>query len=131
VARFVLDTNAASRLLVGERTAITSMRRAGATNVSISSVTESEMLYGALLARRSELMAKVRKFLARVEIHAWDSNAAEALALLRAEMRARKRSLETFDVMIAAHAMALGATLVTSDKAIARLGAGQLTVVEW
>jgi predicted nucleic acid-binding protein len=33
--------------------------------------------------------------------------------------------------MIAAHALALGATLVTGDKAIGNLGIAGLVVVDW
>jgi predicted nucleic acid-binding protein len=49
MAEFLLDTNAASRLIRGERSAVTKMRQSGAKTVSISSVTMAELVYGARL----------------------------------------------------------------------------------
>jgi predicted nucleic acid-binding protein len=51
VAEFLLDTDAASRLMRAERSAITNMRQSGAKTVSISSVTMAELVYGARLRR--------------------------------------------------------------------------------
>jgi predicted nucleic acid-binding protein len=46
VAEFLLDTDAASRLMRAERSAITNMRQSGAKTASISSVTMAEFVYG-------------------------------------------------------------------------------------
>jgi|SRR5271157_818585 len=56
MAEFLLDTEAASRLMRAERSAITNMRQSGAKTVS---------------------------FLARILIHPWDEAAAEAHARIR------------------------------------------------
>jgi hypothetical protein len=50
-------------------------------------------------------------------IHAWDQEAAEAHSRIRADAKRLDRSAGAFDIMIAAHAGAPGATLVTSDEA--------------
>ena len=132
MAEYVLDTDTASRLLLADRPTITAMRRSGATAIGISTVTQSELLYGARLrADNPALMTAVRAFLARVTVHPWDDDAAEQHALIRATAKAQGRSAGVFDIMIAAHARALGATLVTSDAAIAKLGVDGLQVVNW
>lgn len=132
MAEYVLDTDTASRLLLADRPTITAMRRSGATAIGISTVTQSELLYGARLrAEKPALMVAVRAFLARVTVHPWDDDAAEQHALIRATAKAQGRSAGVFDIMIAAHARALGATLVTSDAAIAKLGVDGLQVVNW
>ena len=129
---FLLDTDTASRLMRADRTTINTMRRVGATSISISTVTQSELLYGAQLRSDAPaIMAAVRAFLGRVTVKAWDENAAEEHAEIRAGAKAAGRSAGAFDVMIAAHARALGATLVTSDKAIANLKISGLHVVSW
>lgn len=129
---FLLDTDTASRLLRGDRATVTAMRRAGATEIGLSVVTQSELLYGARLRPdKPALMVAVRAFLARVDVYAWDASAAEHHAEIRAVARARGRAAGAFDLMIAAHARALGATLVTSDKAIAKLGIEGLTMTDW
>jgi predicted nucleic acid-binding protein len=84
VAEFLLDTEAASRLMRAERSAITKMRQSGAKAVSISSVTMAELVYGARLREDNpSVMSAVRVFLARILIHPWDEPAAEAHARIR------------------------------------------------
>jgi tRNA(fMet)-specific endonuclease VapC len=130
VAEFLLDTEVASRLMRAERKAVTSLRRSDARSVSISSVTMAGLLYGARLRDESpSIMAAVRVFLARISVHPWDEAAAEAHAGIRAGAKRLGRSAGAFDLMIAAHAEALGATLVTSDAAIKNLKIDGLKIV--
>jgi len=132
VAEFLLDTEVASRLMRAERTAVNNMRRSGAKAVSISSVTMAELLYGARLrADNPSVMAAVRAFLARISIQPWDVEAAEAHARIRVRAKRLGRSAGAFDIMIAAHADALGVTLVTSDAAIKNLKIDGLKIVSW
>jgi predicted nucleic acid-binding protein len=63
VAEFLLDTEAASRLMRAERSAITKMRQSGASAVSISSVTTAELVYGARLREDNPcVMLAIRAF---------------------------------------------------------------------
>jgi tRNA(fMet)-specific endonuclease VapC len=132
VAEFLLDTEAASRLMRAERRAVSGLRRSGAKAVSISSVTMAELLYGARLrADKLSLMAAARSFLARIAVHPWNEEAAEAHARIRVAAKRLGRSAGAFDIMIAAHAEAVGATLVTSDVAIKNLKIDGLGIVSW
>ena len=132
MAVFLLDTDTASRLIRADRATVGAMRRSGATNIAISTVTQSELLYGARLRDDApNIMRAVRAFLARVTVEPWDCDAAEQHALIRATAKAQGRSAGVFDIMIAAHARALGVTLVTSDAAIGSLGVDGLRVVDW
>ena len=132
MAEFLLDTDTASRLMRADRATVNAMRRSGANAIAISAVTQSELLYGAhLRADQAAIMAAVRAFLARVTVYAWDDDAAEFHAQIRATAKAQGRSAGAFDIMIAAHARVLGATLVTSDKAIGKLKIEGLKVVSW
>ena len=132
MADFLLDTDTASRLMRAERATVNAMRRSGASSIAVSAVTQSELLYGAhLRAERPAIMAAVQAFLARVTVEPWDENAAANHADIRAKVKAKGRSAGTFDLMIAAHARALGATLVTGDKAIGNLQIERLPVVSW
>ena len=132
MAEFLLDTEAASRLMRAERRAVTSLRRSGAKSVSISSITMAELLYGARLREDNpSIMAAVRAFLARIPVHPWDEEAAEAHARIRVGASRRGRSAGAFDIMIAAHAEALGMTLVTSDMAVKNLKIDGLKIVSW
>ena len=92
----------------------------------------AELLYGARLREDNpSVMSAVRAFLARILIHAWDDAAAEALARLRIHAKRQGRSAGIFDIMIAAHADALGATLVTNNAAIKNLAVDGLKIISW
>jgi tRNA(fMet)-specific endonuclease VapC len=132
VAEFLLGTEAASRLMRAERSVVSHLRQSGAKAVSISGVTMAELVYGARLRDNNpSVMSAVRAFLARILIHAWDEAAAEAHARIRIQAKRLGRSAGTFDIMIAAHADALGVTLVTNDAAIKNLAIGGLKIVSW
>ena len=132
MADYLLDTDTASRLMRADRPTVTAMRRSGATAIGISTLTMAELIYGARLRPETPaIMAAVRAFLARVTVHPWDTDAAEFYATLRANAKSQGRSAGTFVIMFAAHARALGATLVTSDKAIGNLRVEGLKVMSW
>ncbi len=131
MSAFLLDTDTASRLLRADHATVNAMRKSGARDISISVVTQSELLSGARHRPESPaLMAAVRAFLARVTVHAFDETAAEHHAEIRAAVRSKGRAAGTFDLMIAAHARALSATLATSDRAVSNLGIEGLRVVD-
>lgn len=99
--------------------------------IAISAVTEGELLYG--LARRNypaALTERVRQFLLRVDVLAWDHDVARACADLRASCEARGVSLAPLDMMIAAQAVAADSMLVTNDKAFSRV-ADPLRMENW
>ena len=92
----------------------------------------AELLYGAHLRDDNpSVMASVRAFLTRISVHAWDEEAAEAHARIRVKAKRVGRSAGAFDIMIAAHAEALGATLVTNDMALKNLKIDGLKIVSW
>jgi tRNA(fMet)-specific endonuclease VapC len=63
----------------------------------------------------------VHEFLRRVDILPWDTDAAQAYANARATLQAEGRTLAPMDLLIGAHALAIGAVLVTNDHAFAQL----------
>ena len=77
------------------------------------------------------VLAAVRAFLTRISVHAWDEEAAEAHARIRADAKRLGRNAGAFDLMIAAHAEVLRMTLVTGDTAIKNLKIESLKVVSW
>jgi hypothetical protein len=59
--QFLLDTEAASRLMRAQRSIVARMRQSGAKAISISSVTTAELLYGARLREvNPSVMSAVR-----------------------------------------------------------------------
>jgi tRNA(fMet)-specific endonuclease VapC len=129
---YLLDTNIASHVIRGDRPEISARLAAlPMSAIVLSAVTEAELRYG--VARRGRppaLTERLRQFLLRVEVRDWDRHAAGAYAELRADCERRGVSLAPFDIMIAAHAIAQDAILVTRDKAFQH-AQGQLRIEDW
>lgn len=130
-AKYLLDTNTASYIIKGKFPAIRRrLLRIPMAQIFISSVTEGELLYG--VARKSgatSLQRIVEEFLLRVTVLPWDSDAARQYGRVRADLESAGRPMGNLDLMIAAHALAAGAVLVTSDQAFIRIS--KLKIEDW
>ena len=117
--RYMLDTNTASYIIKGNPPMVRErLRQVPMARVCISAITQAELLLG--VARKPDaqrLRETVREFLLRLEILPWDGDAAEVYAQLRAECERNGTPLGSMDMLIAAHAVAVGAVLVTNDSA--------------
>jgi tRNA(fMet)-specific endonuclease VapC len=121
---YMLDTNTVSYIAKGNSPAArASLEALGMDEaVCISSITEAELRYG--LARRpaaQALRASVERLLLKFNILPWGSKEAAAYGALRAKLEVAGIVLSQLDLQIAAHAIALGAVLVTNDKAFQRV----------
>lgn len=130
---WMLDTNVASHVIRGDkREIIERLIALPISDVVISSITEAELLYG--LAKRgypAVLSGRVREFLLRVDVLPWDHEVTKTYADLRTACEAKGVTLAPLDMMIAAHAAAADATLVTRDKAFARVPHEALKIEDW
>jgi tRNA(fMet)-specific endonuclease VapC len=116
---YLLDTNMVSYIIKGQSTAArTRMLNPGKEDqICLSVITEAEIRYG--LAKRpaaTALRERMEWFLAAIQILPWGSKEADAYGQLRAKLEATGKSIGNMDLQIAAHAIALGAILVTNDK---------------
>ena len=85
-------------------------------------MSEGAILFGLSLRPAGQRYAvAARRFLGRVDILPWDKEAADVYGPLRAELQRAGTMLAEMDLLIASHAMALGAVLVTNDQAMLRL----------
>jgi tRNA(fMet)-specific endonuclease VapC len=119
---YLLDTNIASYAINGVPAVQRHIEKVPMAQLAISAVTEGELLYG--VARRPEatrLQAVVDEFLLRVSVQPWDSSVARHHGVLRAALEREGHLFGNLDMMIGAHALALGAVLVTKDKAFSWL----------
>jgi tRNA(fMet)-specific endonuclease VapC len=129
----MLDTNTASYIIKGHPPEVRQRLEAlPMSSIVMSVVTQAELLYG--LARKgypASLARVMRELALRVQVLPWDSKAAEVYGNLRASCTARGVVLGALDMMIAAHAVAAKATLVTHDKAFSLVPDGVLAVEDW
>ena len=128
--RYMLDTNAVSHLIKAHPVLVKRVTAAPMAALCISAITEGELLFG--LAKRPaarQLHAAVTEFLKRVDVVPWDSSAAEHYGTLRASMEAQGKPLAPLDMLIGAHAVSVGAVLVTNDRAFQSIR--DLQVEDW
>lgn len=116
---YLLDTNTVSFVVTGRSDAARSsyVEAEKACRIAISSITEGEIRYG--IAKKQGTRQErdyMEEFLVRTERLVWDSAAAAAYGLLRAQSSAMGVTLGALDMLIAAHAVAVGAMLVTHDR---------------
>lgn len=130
--RFMLDTNTVSYALRGDPPSVRHrLRRVPMAQVCISCITEAELLLGlALKPQATKLAETVSQFLLGVTSLPWDSAAARAYADLSAFSWKQGKRLAAMDILVAAHAVSSGLTLVTSDQSFRNLGP-RLRLADW
>ena len=131
--RYLLDTNVISHIMQGrDAKLLAKLSKLPIGLAAISSVTLAEIEYG--IQRRGS-PTKLRNALTQVMLHMdilpWDASAATCYGELCSSLEAQGINLSDFDMMIAAHAVALKATLVSRDKAFAHLPKQRLKHEVW
>lgn len=130
MTRYMLDTNTVSHLIKGHPAVARRVVAAPMASLCISAITAGELLFG--LAKRPDatrLHAAVRELLRRVDVLPWDNAIAARYGAVRADMERQGRILAPLDMLIGAHALDMGAVLVTNDQAFAQVV--DLQVEDW
>lgn len=128
--RYMLDTNIVSYLIKGNEQIAKRIVGLPITSICISAITEGELLAG--IAKRPEakkLHLAVHEFLRRVDVITWDSHTAEHYGHLRSDIERLGITLSPLDMLIAAHALSIHATLVTNDQTLKSIK--ELTIENW
>ena len=128
--RYLLDTSAASYAITKKDAVFDHhLVRVPMAELGVSTVTEGELRYG--LARRpsTPLQSMIETFLMGVTVFPWGSSAAQRYGDLRAALERQGQLLGSLDMMISAHALSLGLTLVSADAAFKRIK--HLKVEDW
>ena len=130
---YMLDTDTCSYIIRRQPPAV--HRRLSAIlpeRVCMSVVTRVELLYGLRrLPPTHRLHAEVRLILSSVRALPWDNGAAEFYAEIRHQLVSRGKPIGELDMMIAAQALALGATLVTNNTRHYQRIAQPLDIENW
>ncbi len=126
----MLDTNMVSHLIKAHPAVARRVVAAPMASLCISAITAGELLFG--LAKRPDakrLHKAVRELLRRVDALPWNSALAERYGTVRADLERKGKSLAPLDLLIATHALGVGAVLVTNDRAFAQVA--DLPVEDW
>lgn len=133
VALHLLDTDITS-FIIKRRSSAVEARLAAIPpdRVCVSAVTRAEMMYGLKrLPAAHRLHVAVRQLFKIVRVLAWDADAADCYADIRHQLTKAGQPIGQMDMMIAAHAVATGAVLVTNNtRHFERIGAS-LVLVNW
>ena len=115
--RFMLDTDTCSDIMKRSHPLVLKrLQSVSVDDVCMSVVTKAELLYGVEVSpRRAQDAAALAAFLPYVEALALDEDAALHYAEIRADLKRRGAMIGANDLFIAAHARALGVTLVTNN----------------
>ena len=113
---YLLDTDTVIYTLKGVAEVVESLERRRESPIAISVITEGELLYGARKsARPRQNLARVRRLAETIPVIEVTRGVIETFADLKASLDRRGQPLDDFDLIIAATASMLGATLVTNN----------------
>lgn len=114
----MLDTNIVSELARNPQGPVA--RRVAAVGpdaICVSIITAAELRYGCAKKRSPKLFAQIEAILASVQVLAFDVPADIEYGNIRAALESAGQPIGPNDLLIAAHASALGARLVTANAA--------------
>jgi tRNA(fMet)-specific endonuclease VapC len=129
--RFLLDTNSVSDLVRHPRGRIADrIERVGEQQVCTSIIVAAELRYGAAKKGSERLTRQLEIVLSAVDVLALEAPTDAVYGELRARLERTGRSIGGNDLLVAAHALALGHTIVTdNEREFARID--DLRVENW
>ena len=132
--RYLLDTNICIFLLNqnhGFEAIVDRIGKLTREQVIISSITVAELEFGVAASQRaSQNLAKLELFLASFKRLAFDDAAAHAYGKIRAHLKLKGTPIGPLDTLLAGHAIALNACMVTNNVGeFSRVSA--LTIEDW
>ncbi len=114
---YMLDTDTVSYLVRGKTPALDArIATVAKKHLCISAVTRGELLYGLQLKEGAHRLAQlIDQVLLRLPCLPWDEAAATHFAAVAAHLHKAGTQIGSMDAMIAGHAMAANAVLVTNN----------------
>ncbi|MFZ1109465.1 MAG: type II toxin-antitoxin system VapC family toxin [Rhodomicrobium sp.] len=92
------------------------IQEVGSTSVCTSIIVAAELRYGAAKRASPKLTARVEGVLIRIRVEPFEAPADAAYGIIRSRLEKMGRPIGANDLFIAAHAIALGCTLVTANE---------------
>jgi len=115
--RYLLDTNIVSDLVRHPRGMIAQrIRKVGEPRVCTSIIVAAELRYGAAKKGSTRLSTQLGAVLTALDVLPFEAPADAVYASLRARLEAAGTPIGANDLLIAAHALALGCTIVTDNE---------------
>ena len=131
MTRYMLDTNVISDLIRNPQgKAAKRVARAGEDNICTSVIVAAELRYGCAKSGSKRLLKAVEDLLGEINVLPFEVPADTEYGGIRTELEAAGKPIGGDDLLIAAHAYATGATIVTANTGKFKRIRG-LTVENW
>lgn len=130
--RYLLDTNTCIFLIKRQPgTVLLHLKRCLPGEVGISSITLAELQFGVAKSQRvRENREALEEFTVPLEVTPFDKDAAARYGEIRAQLERAGTPIGSMNMLIGAHALSLGATLVTNNLGEFRR-IKKLKVIDW
>lgn len=116
MTRYMLDTNIISELIKNPQSKVTNkIAKVGENNVCTSIIVAAELRYGCAKRGSKRLVKAVEELLGELSVLPFDVPADEEYGDIRSALEAAGRSIGGNNLLIGAHAHAIGATIVTAN----------------
>ena len=123
---YLLDTNAISHMMrdpqgmVAQRV-LSAVAQGQQAKVCTSVIVQCELLFGLRKRPNPRWQTQYHRVMASIEVRSLEPTVAACYAELRSQLESQGTPMSGNDTLIAAHALALDATLVSADAAFARV----------
>jgi tRNA(fMet)-specific endonuclease VapC len=111
----MLDTATVSFALRGQGRVGATIVKHRPSQLCVSAITVAELRYGAARRKSAKLRALIDAFTGNIVVAPFDENCAIEFGTIASELAERGSPIGEFAVLIAAHAISLGLTLVTNN----------------
>ena len=117
MTRYLLDTNILSDLIRNPQgRAAKRIAKVGEDNVCTSIIVAAELRYGCARSGSRRLIEAVEELLSEIDVLPFDVPADATYGMIRAALEASGKPIGGNDLLIAAHAQATAATIVTANE---------------
>lgn len=114
---YLLDTNIVSYIIKAQDTRLIDKfeQAAKTATIGVSSITTAELYYGVKKKNSHKLKQAVDAFLSPLQVFEFDQRASAVYGDVRTDLELKGSIIGSYDMLIAAHALSLKATLITNN----------------
>ncbi len=115
--KYLIDTNICMYIMNNQPPEVLKkFKSLGLGDVGISSITVSELYYGACKSKRiKENIKRLEEFLYPFEVLEYDENASKVYGKIRANLEKKGQVIGPLDMLIAAHALSRQLIIITNN----------------
>jgi tRNA(fMet)-specific endonuclease VapC len=115
--KYLLDTNIVIYVLKRRPVEVLETFNANASRMAISSITLSELIYGAeKSSNTARNLEVIEDFISHLEVLSYDAKASQQYGQIKAALEKKGQIISENDIHIAAHAVSQGLILVTNNS---------------